>query len=97
MEPRLLDLRRYAIDNRTEIKLGDSASSREALINTRGQVRIESADKDIRADDLLAVADWFEVVVQGKPQRLSRQEMAATIAEQLKQRGFAAAHKEEDD
>jgi hypothetical protein len=97
MEPKLLDLRRYAIDNRAEVRLGDSGSGREALINTRGQVKIQGEDKAFIIDDLIAAADWFEVAGQGKPRRLSRGEMAATVAEQFKQRGFATTHKDEDD
>jgi hypothetical protein len=95
MPLKLQDLRKYAIDNRVEIAIADS-SGRRCAMNILGQVRILDDDKDLRFDDVFAAADSFEMTVAGKPRRFTRDEMAQTIADAFKQRGFAAAVKEDD-
>ena len=95
MSLKLQDLRKYAIDNRIEISILDSSGHRCA-INHLGQVRILDEDKDLRFEDVFAGAENFEMTVGGKLKRLSRHDMAQTIADAFKQRGFAAAAKEED-
>jgi len=95
MPLKLQDLRKYAIDNRVEIAIGDS-SGRRCAMNILGQVRILDDDKDLRFDDVFAAADSFETTVAGKSRRFTRDEMAQTIADAFKQRGFAAAVKEDD-
>jgi hypothetical protein len=96
MSLKLQDLRKYAIDNRVEIALNDSSSGHRCAVNILGQVRILDDDKDLRFDDVFAAADSFEMTVAGKPRRFTRDEMAQTIADAFKQRGFAAAAKEDD-
>lgn len=95
MELKLIDLRRYAIDNRAEIKFGDTESGHECLINIRGQVKIPAEDRDFRVEDILEAARSFEVIGQGKSQQFARDEMASAISEAFKRRGIAASSKED--
>jgi len=95
LELKLIDLRRYAIDNRAEIKFGDTESGHECLINIRGQVKIPAEGRDFRVEDVLEAARSFEVIGQGKTQHLSRNEMASAIGEAFKERGIAASSKED--
>jgi hypothetical protein len=96
MSLKLQDLRKYAIDNRVEIAIGDSRSAHRCAINILGQVRVLGDDKDLAFDDVFAAADSFEITVGGKPKKFTRDEMAQTIADAFKQRGFAAAAKDDD-
>jgi hypothetical protein len=96
MEPKLLELRRYAIDNRLEIRFSDPGSGRACLINVRGQVRIPGDDKDVRIEEVLAAAERFELIGGSTRQQLARDELAEAILEAFKKRGFAAAVKEEE-
>lgn len=96
MELKLLELRRYAIDNRCEIRFGDSNTGREGSINDRGQLKIPGDDKNFRIEEVLSSAERFEVVVGGKSAHLNRSEMAEAVAETFKSRGFAASVKEEE-
>ena len=97
MELTFLDLRRYAIDTRLEIKLTEHDSGRVVVINTRGQARIPSDDRDFLVEDAIAAADRFEIMREKKPESLNRHQMASTIAEHFKKRGFAATtHADED-
>ncbi|HXG91119.1 MAG TPA: hypothetical protein VNN73_01965 [Blastocatellia bacterium] len=96
MDLKLQELRRYAIDNRIEIKFADEGSGRECLINDKGQVKILSEDKNLRIEDVLSAAQSFDIINHGKSQRISRDALAKTINEAFKQRGFAAAAHEED-
>ena len=95
MELKLMDLRRYAIDTRAEIRFGDPESGHECLINIRGQVKIPAEDRDFRVEDVLKAARSFEVIGQGKSQRFARDEMASAIGEAFKERGIAASSKED--
>jgi hypothetical protein len=95
MELNLLELRRYAIDNRIEIKFSDS--SNEAVINDKGLVKLTGDDKTARVEEILSAAESFEITAQGKPQRISRQALAQTIVEAFKARGFAAAQSHDED
>jgi hypothetical protein len=95
MELKLLDLRRYAIDNRLEIKITDS--DHQFLINSKGQIKIEGEDKDVRAEDVFASARRFEVTSNNKSQVVSRQEMAEALSKAFKDRGFAAAQPKEEE
>jgi hypothetical protein len=96
MELKLLELRRYAIDNRAEIRFGDPDAGRACSINDRGQLKIPGDDKDFRVEEVLSSAERFEVVEGGKSAHLNRSEMAEAIAETFKSRGFAASVKEEE-
>jgi hypothetical protein len=96
MELNLLELRRYAIDNRVEIRFGDPGSARECSINSRGQIKIPGEDKEFRVEEMLSVAERFEVVEADKSRQLDRGEMAELVAEAFKSRGFAVSVKEEE-
>jgi hypothetical protein len=94
MELKLLDLRRYAIDKRVEIKFEDTSSGHQCVINTRGQVKIPGEDKSFRIEDVLEKAEYFEVISRGKTVRLSRQSIAEAVAEAFKKRSLSL--KDED-
>ena len=96
MELKLLELRRYAIDNRVEIRFIDPNTGRQCSINDRGQVKIPGDDREFRIEDVLSSAERFEVVEGGKSLQLNRNEMAEAVAETFKSRGFAASVKEEE-
>ena len=94
MELKLLELKRYAIDRRVEIKFGDSGH--DFVINDRGLLKALSEDKTVRVEGVLSAAETFEISGPGKPQRLSRSEMAQAISEAFKGRGAAAAAHDEE-
>jgi len=96
MALKLQDLRKYAIDNRTEITIYDAISGRKCIVNALGQVRIPDEDREFSIDDVVESADTFETSVGGKLKRFARDEIAAEIAGAFKRRGFAAAAKEEE-
>jgi len=96
MKIALNDMRRYAIDRRTEITIIDSQSGRRCSINARGQVSIPDEDRSFKIEEVIDAADGFELTLAGKPQTLSRDQIAATISDHLKSRGFSAVSKEED-
>ena len=102
MELKFNDLRRYAIDNRVEVQLTDGGSGRVVVINTRGQAKIPGDARDFRVDDVIAVADRFEVKsveVKGanKPESFTREQMGAALNQHFRSRGFAGAAPEEED
>ena len=102
MELKFNDLRRYAIDNRVEVQMTDSASGRVVVINTRGQAKIPGDDRDFRVDNVISVADNFEVkgvTVKGanKPELFTREQMAAVLKKHFSARGFAGAAPEEEE
>lgn len=96
MELTLLDLRRYAIDNRVEIRFADPDSGHECSISTNGQVKIPGERKDFRAEDVLAAAQSFELAGTTRSQRLTRDQMAKVLGEALATRGSAAPTKDEE-
>lgn len=96
MELKLLELRRYAIDNRVEIRFGYTDTGRECSINDRGQVKIAGDDREFRIEEVLSAAERFEVVEGGRSMHLARSEMAEAVAGTFKSRGFAASVKEEE-
>lgn len=95
MDLTLMNLRRYAIDHRAEIRFAGPGSDCECLISDRGLVKIPSHAEGIRIENVLAAADSFEVIVQNKPQRFTRSRMAETVSEAFKKRSFGPL-KEED-
>ena len=102
MELKFNDLRRYAIDNRVEVRMTDRGSGRVVVINTRGQAQIPDEARDFRVDDVITVADNFEVKsveVKGasKPELFTRDQMAAALNQHFRSRGFAGAAPEEED
>ncbi len=96
MELNLMNLKRYAIDHRTEIKFDGGAPGQHCLINRSGHAKIPGENKEGRIEDWLAAAQSFEIIGQGKPARLTREEMAKTLSEAFGKRGAtASAHDEE--
>lgn len=97
MELELMDMRRFAIDNRLEIRFKDDQTGRECLINVRGQVKIAGEDKEFHIAEVLNAAQSFELIGGPKPQRLTRDAIAELVKEALKKRGFAATVDDHDD
>jgi hypothetical protein len=96
MDLSLMSLRRYAIDNRVEIRFVEPGSDLLCLIDSRGLVKIPTGAQTVRAEDVLAVARSFEVTGKDKPQKLTRDQLARTISEAFKKRSFVAAKDEEE-
>ena len=96
MKIKLTDIRRYAIDRRVEITAIDSMSGHRCLINVRGQASIPAKDRLLRVEEIIDAADSFEVSGAGKAQSLSREEIARSMGEHFKSRGFSAVAKEEE-
>jgi hypothetical protein len=97
MDLSLMNLRRYAIDNRVEIRFVEPGSNCLCLIDNRGLVKIPTNAQSIRVEDILAVAENFEVSGKDKPQKLTRDQLARDVAETFKKRGFAVAKDEEEE
>lgn len=96
MTIKLIDLRRYAIDRRAEIKVTDSLSDLRCSINTRGQASIPGQDRSIRIEEVVDAADLFEVSAAGKPQVFTRDQIIEAMADHFKSRGFSSASKEDE-
>jgi hypothetical protein len=94
MDINLLELKRYAIDNRVEVKFGDSDN--QFAINDKGLAKVLSEDKTVRVESILSAATSFEVAGKGKTQHMSRDEMARAINNSLKGRGVAAVEHEDE-
>jgi hypothetical protein len=97
VELELMDLRRFAIDNRLEIRFKDAETGRECLINVRGQVKITGEDKDFHIAGVLSAAESFELIGGAKPQRLTREATAELVKSALKKRGFGATTDDHED
>lgn len=94
MDVNLLELKRHAIDNRVEIKFGDSDN--QVSINDKGLAKVLSEDKTVKVEGVLSAATGFEVTGKGKAQRMSRDEMARAIKDSLKGRGVAAVEHDDE-
>jgi hypothetical protein len=92
----ILELRKYAIDQRVDIRFGIPHTSQECLISSRGQIKIPGDDKNLRAEEVFDAAENFAVVGQGATQYFTRDEMARAVAESSKKRGSTASAEEED-
>ena len=93
----LLELRKYAIDHRIEIRFGSPQTSEECLINNKGQVRIPGENKDFRIEEALLAAEKFVIVGNGNPQHFTREAMAKAIAASIgKGRRSGPADEEEE-
>jgi len=92
----LMEVRRYAIDNRAEIKFRDPNTGQECVVNGRGQCQLPGSDKAVSVDEIFAAAVQFEMLEGGKQQRRSRAAMAEAIAAALKKRGVVAVEHEDD-
>ena len=97
MDLRFVDLRRFAIDRRVEIKIRDSNTDRVVLINTRGQARIPDENRDFSVEDVIASADDFAISGDGNPQSFNRVQMALVVQERLVSRGFSMATKDDEE
>ena len=95
MSVNLQDLRRYAIENRVEIKF-EAAGYSACLITVKGQIKIPGDDKDLRIESVIGSADSFEITVDGKPKGYSRDAMAQILKDATKKRGVAVHVKEEE-
>jgi hypothetical protein len=95
MDLTLMNLKRYAIDNRLEIRFTEPGSNTECFISDKGLVKIPAHTENTRIEDVLAAAQSFELVGQDRPQKLSRTRMAEIVTEAFKKRNFAPS-KEED-
>jgi hypothetical protein len=93
----LLELRKYAIDRRVEIRFGDSGAGLECLINKKGQAQIPGERKDFRVEDAFDAADKFTIISAGGAQNLTREAMARTIDEAWEKKGAAQHTEEEED
>jgi hypothetical protein len=92
----LLELRKYAIDRRVEIRFGDSGAGLECLINNRGHAQIPGERKDFRVEEAFDAAEKFMIVSAGGARHLTRDAMAKEIAESWEKKG-AGQHAEEEE
>jgi ribosomal silencing factor RsfS len=92
----LLELRKYAIDHRVEIRFGDSGASRECLINNKGQAQIPGERKDLRVEEAFDAADKFVIISAEGARHLTREAMAKEIDEAWEKKG-AGQHTEEEE
>jgi hypothetical protein len=83
----LLELRKYAIDRRVEIKFGNPLAAQVCLINNKGQVKIPGEDKDFRIEEVLDASEEFIIIVNGSTQHLTREAMARTITQSPGKKG----------
>jgi hypothetical protein len=90
LEMDLQELKRYAIEHRVEIRFG------ELLINSKGLVKIPGENKDFRVEDVLSVAEKFEVIENGNAQQYSRDAMSRIIAEAYSGKG-SGVHTDEEE
>jgi hypothetical protein len=96
MDLSLMNLKRYAIDNRVQIRFAEPDSKIECLISDKGLVKIPSHAENARVENVLAAAQSFEVIGQDKPQKFSRARMSELVIEAFKKRSFVVVKEEED-
>ncbi len=96
MKLNLLELRKYAIDHRVEIKFGDPQTAHDCLIKKNGQVSIPGEDKDFRIEGVLDAADLFMIIGEGGAKQLTRDAMLKTISETSKGKVSTASAEEEE-
>ena len=92
----LLELRKFAIDRRVEIRFGDASAGRECLINNKGQAQIPGERKDFRIEEAFDAADVFVVVGAGGARHLTREAMAREIDEAWEKKGAGHTVEEEE-
>jgi ribosomal silencing factor RsfS len=92
----LLELRKYAIDRRVEIRFGDSGAGRECLINNKGQAQIPGEMKDFRVEEAFDAAEKFVIVSGGVARHLTREAMAKEIDEAWEKKGAGHTVEEEE-
>jgi hypothetical protein len=92
----LLELRKFAIDRRVEIRFGDSMTARECLIDSKGQARIPGETKDFRIEEAFDAAEMFQIGGDGGTQTLTREAMEKAVAEAIGRKD-SASHDEEEE
>jgi len=92
----LLELRKYAIDHRVEIRFGNPGATQECLVNNKGQVKIPGEEKDFRIEDVFKAAEKFVIVSDGGAQHLTREAMAKTMADAMEKKGSNEADEEDE-
>jgi hypothetical protein len=93
----LLELRKYAIDRRVEIRFGDSESGLECLINKKGQAQIPGERKDFRVEEAFDAAEKFMIISAAGARHLTRDAMAREIDEAWEKKGTGHSVDEEED
>jgi hypothetical protein len=94
----LLELRKYAIRRRVEIRFGAPQTAHECLISEKGQVKIPGEGKDIRIEEAFDAAETFVIGGSGgNAQRLSREAMASALDEEAAAGDGSSPSAEEDD
>jgi ribosomal silencing factor RsfS len=93
----LLELRKYAIDRRVEIRFGDSESGLEFLINKKGQAQIPGERKDFRVEEVFDAAEKFMIISATGARHLTREAMAREIDEAWEKKGAGHHAEEEED
>ena len=92
----LLELRKFAIDRRVEIRFGDASAGRECLMNNKGQAQIPGERKDFRIEEAFDAAEVFVVVGAGGARHLTREAMAKEIDEAWEKKGAEHTVEEEE-
>lgn len=92
----LLELRKYAIDRRIEIRFGDASAGRECLINNKGHALIPGENKDFRVEEAFDAAENFVIVGDGGAQHLTREAMAREIDKAWEKKGAGQPAEEEE-
>ncbi|HEY7180351.1 MAG TPA: hypothetical protein VIC84_02980 [Blastocatellia bacterium] len=93
----LLELRKYAIDRRVEIRFGDSGDGLECLINKKGQAQIPGERKDFRVEEAFEAADKFMIISAVGARHLTRDAMAKELDEAWEKKGAGQHAEEEED
>lgn len=93
---KLQDLRRYAVERRTQITALDSASGRRFVVDKLGQVRVPDKDKDFRVEPVLEAADRFDIGTTEKALALNRESLARELKQHFAKGANPAVHEEED-
>jgi hypothetical protein len=92
----LLELRKYAIDRRVEIRFGDASAGRECLINNKGQAQIPGEMKDFRVEEAFSAAEKFMIISPAGARQLTREAMAKEIDEAWEKKGAGHTVEEEE-
>ena len=92
----LLELRKYAIDRRVEIRFGAASAGRECLIDNKGQARIPGEMKDFRVEEAFEAAENFVIVGEGETRHLTREAIAKEIDKAWEKKGAGRPAEEEE-
>lgn len=92
----LLDLKRYAIDHRVEIKFGNPGTAHECIISSKGLVKIPAEDKDFRIEEVLETAEHFVIKNDEGARNFTRDEMKNSVAQAGQKKKSGVPHEEEE-